>query len=329
MTSDIVSEYIHLSKLFGGCIDYVQATGGNISVKDGDRIIIKKSGFAMSETTIDKGYIICSLEKLQTVFNSGNDEVTSSILSGDLPGRPSMEVFFHMLPCKYIVHIHPTAFMKHLCSPTFGRLKTIFKDELFIPYLQPGRPLAEAIFREYSSQQIIFLANHGVIFLGDSLETLVKNIQNAFLKISASRSSNLLLLHSLLSISNELQESIYVKSSFLLSDECRIPTKIRRLTPDFHLFLGDDVLQIIDITLLKEQLITYKQLQTTFPRILFYDNMHYIIASSVKSVDYIEQMYYSYVESYFYANAVEIPEDHQKKLEEDPKEKERLLLFKA
>ena len=219
--------------------------------------------------------------------------------------------------------------MKYLCSPNFGRLKTMFKDELFIPYLQPGRPLAEAIFREYSSQQIIFLANHGVIFLGDSLETLVKNIQNAFLKISASRSSNLLFLHSLLSISNELKEKVYIKSSFLLSDECRIPTKIRRLTPDFHLFLGDDVIQVIDITLLKEQLIRYRQLYTTFPKILFYDNIHYIIGSSVKSVDYIEQMYYSYVESYFYANAVEIPDDDQKKLEADPKEKDRILLFKA
>ena len=39
--TDILSEYLHLSKLFGACIDYVQATGGNISVKDGDRIIIK------------------------------------------------------------------------------------------------------------------------------------------------------------------------------------------------------------------------------------------------------------------------------------------------
>ena len=327
--TDILSEYLHLSKLFGACIDYVQATGGNISVKDGDRIIIKKSGFAMSETTIDKGYIICSLEKLQSMFNSGNDDITSSILSGDLPGRPSMEVFFHMLPCKYVVHIHPTAFMKHLCSPTFGRLKSIFKDELFIPYLQPGRFLAEAIFKDYSSQQIIFLANHGVIFLGDSLETLVKNIHNSFLKISASRSSNLLFLHSLLSISNELQEKVYVKSSFLLSDECRIPTKIRRLTPDFHLFLGDDVIQVIDITLLKEQLIHYRQFYTTFPKILFYDNIHYVIGSSVKSVDYIEQMYYSYVESYFYANALEIPDDDQKKLEADPKEKDRILLFKA
>lgn len=327
--SDIVSEYIHLSKLFGGCIDYVQATGGNISVKDGDRLIIKKSGFAMSETTTDKGYILCSLEKLQTIFNSGNDDVTSSILSGDLPGRPSMEVFFHMLPCKYIVHIHPTAFMKHLCSPTFGRLKSIFKDELFIPYLQPGRPLANAIFKEYSSQQIIFLANHGVIFLGDSLETLVKNIHNSFLKISASRSSNLLFLHSLLSISNELQENIHVKSSFLLSDECRIPTKIRRFTPDFHLFLGDDVLEVRDINTLKEQILAYKQIYSTFPKLFFYDTIHYIAASSVKSVDYIEQMYYSYVQSYFYANANEIPSDDQKKLEEDPKEKERLLLFKA
>lgn len=327
--SDIVSEYIHLSKLFGSCIDYVQATGGNISVKDNDSIIIKKSGFAMSETTKDKGYIICSLEKLQINFNKGNDDVTSSILSGDLPGRPSMEVFFHMLPCKYIVHIHPTAFMKHLCSPTFGRLKSIFKDELFIPYLQPGRPLAEAIFKEYSSQQIIFLANHGVIFLGDSLETLVKNIQNSFLRISATRSSNLLFLHSLLSISNELQENVHVKSSFLLPDECRMPTKIRRFTPDFHLFLGDDVLEVRDIDTLKEQILAYKQIYSTFPKLFFYDTLHYISASSVKSVDYIEQMYYSYVQSYFYANAIEIPSDDQKKLEEDPKEKERLLLFKG
>ena len=101
------------------------------------------------------------------------------------------------------------------------------------------------------------------------------------------------------------------------------------MTPDFHLFLGDDVIQVIDITLLKEQLIHYRQFYNTFPKILFYDNIHYVIGSSVKSVDYIEQMYYSYVESYFYANALEIPDDDQKKLEADPKEKDRILLFKA
>ena len=64
MVSSGVSDYIYLSKLFGACIDYVQATGGNISVKTDTELIIKKSGFAMAETTESKGYVICSLDTL-------------------------------------------------------------------------------------------------------------------------------------------------------------------------------------------------------------------------------------------------------------------------
>jgi rhamnose utilization protein RhaD (predicted bifunctional aldolase and dehydrogenase) len=58
MLSSGVLDYIYLSKLFGACIDYVQATGGNISVKTDTELIIKKSGFAMVETTESKGYFI-------------------------------------------------------------------------------------------------------------------------------------------------------------------------------------------------------------------------------------------------------------------------------
>ena len=70
MLVEQVKEYIELCKVFGGCYDLVQTNGGNISVKDNNHIIIKKSGFKMIETEMNKGYVICDINKIK--FDSFN-----------------------------------------------------------------------------------------------------------------------------------------------------------------------------------------------------------------------------------------------------------------
>ena len=52
-------DYILLNKLFGACLDMVQGTGGNISVKEehlfgSDLCYIKSSGVALSNTEYNK-----------------------------------------------------------------------------------------------------------------------------------------------------------------------------------------------------------------------------------------------------------------------------------
>jgi len=315
MVSSGVLDYIYLSKLFGACIDYVQATGGNISVKTDTELIIKKSGFAMAETTESKGYIVCSLNKLINKDIS----IDNSIISGDLPGKPSMEIFFHLLPPKYIIHVHPTAMMKELCSIDFGLLRTLFPTSLFVPYFQPGQALGDYIVENYSSESIIFLANHGVIFLGESINELIELIHTAFSLLNK-KSSDIKCMHLLYS---QLGPGHFIKPSFLLNRNLR-KSALRRYTPDFHLFLGPAVCNLED-----ESLEAYKlKWNGKLPSILFHKNQYYLISSSSKSAEFIEQMFYSYITAEF-DNCLEIEERQQCSLEDDPKEKARILSFKA
>jgi ribulose-5-phosphate 4-epimerase/fuculose-1-phosphate aldolase len=315
MISTGVSDYIYLSKLFGACIDYVQATGGNISVKTATELIIKKSGFAMAETTESKGYVICSLDTL----SNREIPIDNSIISGDLPGKPSMEIFFHLLSPKYIIHIHPTAMMKDLCSRDFGVFRTLFPTALFVPYFQPGQVLGDYIVKNYSSESIIFLANHGVIFLGESINELIETIDNAFSLLNK-KSSDIKCMHLLYS---QIGAGHYIKPSFLLSGHLN-KSVLLRYTPDFHLFLGPAVCNLEE-----ESVEDYKlKWNGKLPSILYSKNQYYLISSSSKSADFIEQMFYSYITAEF-DNCLEIGERQQCSLEDDPKEKARILSFKA
>lgn len=315
MASTAISEYIYLSKLFGACVDYVQATGGNISVKTDHEIIIKKSGFPMAETSLGKGYVICSLDSLKDKKLS----VESSILSGDLPGKPSMELFFHLLPAKYIIHIHPTVLMRDLCSYNFGRLRGLFTSALFVPYFQPGHTLGDYIFKHYSSEHLIFLENHGVIFLADSISEILQEIHSTFELYSRSF-SDILFIHSLYST---LGREGFIKPSYLLPRHLA-SSIIHRYTPDFHLFLGPAVWVFNE-----ETLEDYKQKWDKLPVIAFYNNMYYILGSTSKSAEFIEQMFFSYINANFESTCIQIEKKQQETLETDPNEKERLVLFKA
>jgi len=315
MLSNGLLEYIYLSKLFGACIDYVQGTGGNISVKTDTELIIKKSGFAMAETTESKGYIICSLD----ILNNIEIPIDNSIISGDLPGKPSMEIFFHLLPPKYIIHIHPTAMMKDLCSKDFGVLRTLFPTALFVPYFQPGQILGDYIVRNYSSESIIFLANHGVIFLGESINKLIEIIDSAFSLLNK-KSSDIKCMHLLYS---QIGAGHFIKPSFLLSGDFS-KSVLLRYTPDFHLFLGPAVCNLVE-----ESIEDYKlKWNGKLPNILLHRDKYYIISTSSKSADFIEQMFYSYATVGFDKECLQIAQAQQHTLEDDPKEKARILSFK-
>jgi len=315
MVSTGILDYIYLSKLFGACIDYVQATGGNISVKTDTELIIKKSGFAMADTTEAKGYVVCSLD----ILSKTDIPIENSIISGDLPGKASMEIFFHLLPPKYIIHIHPTAMMKELCSRDFGVLRTLFSTALFVPYFQPGQVLGDYIVKNYTSESIIFLANHGVIFLADSIYEIVEIVHRVFSLLNK-KSSDIKCMHLLYS---QLGRDFFIKPSFLLNGNLRTCILLR-YTPDFHLFLGPAICNLEE-----ESLEGYKlKWNGKLPNILFHKNQYYSIATSSKSADFIEQMFYSYVTADF-ENCLEIGEAHQQKLEDDPKEKARISSFKA
>jgi len=116
----------------------------------------------------------------------------------DTTGRPSVEVTFHAAllhgcDVRCIGHTHPLAVNAVLCSDRAEQFANnrMFPDEavlcgprsVFVPYVDPGLPLALAIrekVRLYMQEfgeapKVILLQNHGLIALGQTT-TEVRNV---------------------------------------------------------------------------------------------------------------------------------------------------------
>ena len=154
---------------------------GNVSVRDGDAMLIKASGSTL-ETMTDDDLVRCDLD--------GN------AFEGE-EKKPSMEVSFHAWILKTfpeincVCHTHPTHTIKILCS---GRThdftnKRLFPDQVvrngrkscLVPYATPGAPLREVIklsVEEFIGKngyfpKLILLSNHGIITASASMKEAI------------------------------------------------------------------------------------------------------------------------------------------------------------
>jgi ribulose-5-phosphate 4-epimerase/fuculose-1-phosphate aldolase len=298
----VEQNYILLCKLFGACLDLVQGTGGNISAKDGNQIYIKKSGFALSDTKLKEGYVICNIQKLHQKFQDRSEAITDTVVWGE--GRPSMETFFHLLPYQYIVHLHPTFLLNHLCQETLSLLQNVFPDSLCIPYVQPGIELGEVIHTAYANQKVIFLQNHGVIFLENDMDNLISLISSVFIKFqtisSPHRKTDVQFIYSYY----KQNPNGYMKPSFIIPPEYST-CKIKSYTPDFHLFLKDQ------------------------QSIQLHNKIFYVFGDSKGFVENSEQMHASFFLCHFRPSCKEIPTEATIVLQNNPLEQDRLHRFKA
>tara|TARA_Y100001960_G_C14772483_1_gene880979 strand:- start:2045 stop:2713 length:669 start_codon:yes stop_codon:yes gene_type:complete len=174
----VFDEVLNLAKKVS---QYTIAGEGNVSIRDGNTMLIKASGSTL-ETMKDKDLVRCDLE--------GN------ALRGEKK-KPSMEVSFHAWILKSfpeincVCHTHPTNTNKILCS---GRIndfanKRLFPDQVVrngvksctVPYATPGIPLREAIKKSVGEfieryqffPKLILLKNHGIITASASVQEAV------------------------------------------------------------------------------------------------------------------------------------------------------------
>ncbi|ATZ80615.1 putative class II aldolase [Bodo saltans virus] len=164
----MINDFVKLCHLYGGLDELVQAGGGNISIKyiehDTQKIIIKASGYNLSDVTFDKGYSIldCNCANLNIFYGE----------------KPSIETYFHLFLNKYTVHLHPTLINIFMCSNS--KLPVLAYNHITIDYYKPGLDLSNEIKKKYNNENIIFLKNHGVIFTHDDIEILKKIINNCY-----------------------------------------------------------------------------------------------------------------------------------------------------
>ena len=190
--SELLTEMVALSRRFGADPAFVRAGGGNSSAKADGVLSIKPSGVSLAMLTEDS-LIDLEMAPLLAVLDEPDGtvdptagsahvlRVASAARRSPADGRrPSVELLFHaLLPEPLVLHTHPTTVNALTCT-THGRdlASEIFgASALWIPYTDPGLPLARAIrdarrthARETGgpAPRTVLLQNHGLIVSGDS-----------------------------------------------------------------------------------------------------------------------------------------------------------------
>ena len=137
----------------------VQAGGGNVSVKSRDRekMLIKTSGYRLSQVTQNAGYMEVDLRALLSLLRdktlSGLSEADAhelfmdrvNALAGKGSKRPSLETSFHAVLGRVVLHTHPVYVNAFACM-THGKQalqeacgRPVLWVPLFSPWLCAGR----------------------------------------------------------------------------------------------------------------------------------------------------------------------------------------------
>jgi NAD(P)-dependent dehydrogenase (short-subunit alcohol dehydrogenase family)/rhamnose utilization protein RhaD (predicted bifunctional aldolase and dehydrogenase) len=189
MDKESLEQLIAISRSVGANPDYVQAGGGNTSVKsqDGRTMAIKASGTPLTAMSESAGWVELDTAGVLSIFdrkdlaqletNAREARVLqhlSSAVSGGT-GRPSVETALHALLGKVVIHTHPVAANALNCGPGLKALKEITPANelppLWVPYTDPGwrlattiKSAAEAYEKKHNHPPVvIFMENHGLL----------------------------------------------------------------------------------------------------------------------------------------------------------------------
>lgn len=176
------NELIKLTKEFEE-IEYTQGTGSNTSVKFGNILAIKASGYRLKDISqkssiaylkyldLKEGYINKKISSQEQVNN-----IISKNSFSNINHKSSIETGFHSYLQKYTIHLHPQYLNLILCLKESNKiLKEIYSDKnyLLIDYFKPGHDLSVEICNSYNNEEIIFLKNHGLIISTNYLEKTI------------------------------------------------------------------------------------------------------------------------------------------------------------
>ena len=197
MNEHSISSLKKIISEFGNDINIVQGGGGNISVKTGQGMLIKASGFNFRSMMEKKAFVLIDHKRIKDAYLSQSSQILknedgarklikNSVIGGTLGMKPSLETAFHCYLGKFVIHVHPLFLDAILCTKDCENfLKEIFSDidYVFIRYFQPGHTLAEEIAKKVKEQKssnekmkpsVFFLQNHGLIIEGDDIDRCIE-----------------------------------------------------------------------------------------------------------------------------------------------------------
>ena len=191
-----IKDLIDISHYAGNRADYTQGGGGNTSVKNADNgmMLIKASGYRLVDISDNTAFVAVDKNKIYNYYTSvdlsveKDYEKESAEVSKNsvvpIPNmatlRPSVEVGFHAILKKYVIHTHSVYANVITCSMEGEALaEKLFKDKdfgfIFLPYITPGFELTLAMknkIDEYVKStgkypEVIFMKNHGLGVTGE------------------------------------------------------------------------------------------------------------------------------------------------------------------
>jgi rhamnose utilization protein RhaD (predicted bifunctional aldolase and dehydrogenase)/NAD(P)-dependent dehydrogenase (short-subunit alcohol dehydrogenase family) len=191
IANGLLNEVVALSHRFGADPEFARGGGGNSSVKSDGILYIKPSGTSLSELTPESLIALDIRPLLELLDRSpdlpvagGTDEVFEVAITARVgvpdDRRPSVEILFHaLIPERFVLHTHPTTVNALTCAKHGAEIaERLFGTAvLWVPYTDPGLPLARAIRDARRSHEerthtaaprAMLLQNHGLIVAGDS-----------------------------------------------------------------------------------------------------------------------------------------------------------------
>ncbi len=192
-----IQDLIEISTYAGDRVDYTQGGGGNTSVKKDGVMLIKASGYRLVDITENTAFVAVDKEKIENYYNCVDlsvkkdyEKESAEISKGSVIAmdgietlRPSVEVGFHAILKKYVIHTHSVYANIITCSVEGEALaEKLFSDKdfgyIFMPYINPGFELTLAMktkIENYVKEkgkfpEVIFMKNHGLVVTADYLE---------------------------------------------------------------------------------------------------------------------------------------------------------------
>jgi len=179
--NDYEEDLKELSLYLGSNIDWVQGAGGNTSFKDNQNLLVKASGFWLSDAQNKNIFSKLNLKKLLELIDNEIEDLNSAqiINEGEQNFRPSIETTMHaLMPHKFVAHVHSTnvisyAVMENSRNILDEKLSNV--NWLFVPYSRPGLPLTKTLIKLNASNfDVLILENHGIVIGGKSKDEVIR-----------------------------------------------------------------------------------------------------------------------------------------------------------